>query len=173
MSSRDALNRAEDEGLDLVVVAATAQPVVCRIVDYGKFKYEQEKQKKDQKRKTQEVKGIKISPRIAEHDIGHLLKNAHRFLEEGHKVKITCQFRAREVAHPELGKRKLDAMAEKLLDVGTVERQPTLDGKLMIMVLSPKPQTGKKKDAKAEDKQDSGKEVQDHRQGEDHPSEGV
>jgi translation initiation factor IF-3 len=72
-----------------------------------------------------------------------LLKNALRFLEEGHKVKITCQFRAREVAHPELGKRKLDAMAEKLSELGVVERQPTLDGKLMIMVLSPKPQTGR------------------------------
>jgi len=168
MQSRQALQQAKEVGLDLVMVSPTAQPPVCRIIDYGKHKYLEGKLGKDKKSKQQEVKGIKISPRIAEHDMAFLSKNAHRFLEEGHKVKVTCMFKAREVTHPELGRKKLEIFADQVKDLATVERIPTLDGRLMVMVLLPKPNVGSKKNAKAENKQDSGKAVQDHGNREDH-----
>lgn len=173
MQSRQALNLAREEGLDLVMVSPTAQPPVVRIIDYGKHKYLEGKLGKDKKSKQQEVKGIKISPRIAEHDLHTGVKKAHEFLEEGHKVKVTCMFKAREVTHPELGRKKLDLFAEAVGDVGTVERIPTLDGRLMIMVLNPKPGAGKKKDAKDPNKQDGRKTVQDQRNREDHADEGL
>ncbi len=171
MQSRQALTIARDEGLDLVLVSATAQPPVCKIIDYGKHKYLEGKLGNNKKSKQQELKGIKISPRIAAHDLGFLVKNAIKFLEEGSKVKVTCQFRSREITHPELGKQKLDTFAELCLDFGTVERQPALDGRLMIMVLTPKPGAVKKKDAKDQNKQDSGKAVQDHGNGQDNATE--
>jgi len=171
MQSRQALTLAKDEGLDLVMVSPTAQPPVCRFIDYGKHKYLEGKLGKDKKSKQQEVKGIKISPRIAEHDLEFLVRNASRFLEEGHKVKVTCMFKAREITHPELGKKKLEIFAEHVVELATVERTPTLDGRMMIMVLVPKPNAGKKKDAKDQNKQDSGKAVQDHRNGKDHTPE--
>lgn len=160
---------AKDQGLDLVMVAPAATPPVARIIDFGRFKYMTEKQQRESKRKTQDVKGIKISPRIAEHDIAFLLNRAIEFLKEGHKVKVTCQFRSREITHPELGRQRLDRMAEQLKDYAVVERTPIMEGKLMIMMLNPKPQTGtKKQHAKAEDKQDGGEAVQGHRNREDH-----
>ncbi|MCC7228990.1 MAG: translation initiation factor IF-3 [Fimbriimonadaceae bacterium] len=161
MQSRQALQMARDEGLDLVLVSPTAQPPVCKIIDYGKHKYLEGKQGKDKKSKQQEVKGIKISPRIAEHDLGFLVRNATRFLEEGHKVKVTCMFKAREITHPELGRRKLEMFADLVKEIAVVERTPSLDGRMMIMVLNPKPQTGNKKNAKAENKQDGSEAVQD------------
>jgi translation initiation factor IF-3 len=172
MQSRQALNIARDEGLDLVMVSAAAQPPVVKIIDYGKHKYLEGKLGKDKKSKQQEVKGIKISPRIAEHDLAFLIRNATRFLEEGNKVKVTCMFKAREVTHPELGRKKLEYFAEQVKEIATVERTPTLDGRLMIMVLNPTPKTKeqqkKQANAKAEDKQNSGKAVQGDRIGEDH-----
>ena len=160
---------AREQGLDLVMVSPTAQPPVCKIIDYGKFKYLTEKQQKEKKSKSQDVKGIKISPRIAEHDVQTALKKAVTFLEEGHKVKVTCMFKAREVTHPELGRKKLDAMAEQVKDLAVVERIPSLEGRLMIMVLVPKPNIGSKKNAKAEDKQNSSEKVQGDRVGQDNP----
>ncbi len=162
---------AREEGLDLVLVSATAQPPVCKIIDYGKHKYLEGKQGKDKKSKQQELKGIKISPRIAEHDLGFLVKNAIKFLEEGHKVKVTCMFKAREITHPELGRQKLDRFAEMVSEVGIVERSPSLDGRMMIMILNPKPQTGKQKNAKAENKQDGSKAIQDLGDGKDSAAE--
>jgi len=141
-----------------VMVSPTAQPPVCRIIDYGKHKYLTEKQGKDKKSKQQDVKGIKISPRIAEHDLQTGINKAQKFLGEGHKVKVTCMFKAREITHPELGRKKLDAFAEAVATISTVERIPTLDGRLMIMVLVPRPATGKK-NAKSEDKQNGGEAV--------------
>jgi len=180
MQSRQALNLAKEQGLDLVMVSPTAQPPVCRIIDYGKHKYLEGKTGKDKKSKQQEVKGIKISPRIAEHDLSFLIRNAQRFLEEGHKVKVTCMFKAREITHPELGRKKLDFFAEQCVELANVERTPTLDGRMMIMVLNPKPglkkkdDSGpKKKDAKDPNKQDGGKAVQDHGNRQDHADEGV
>lgn len=166
IATREALRMAQDAELDLVLVAPNAQPPVCRIVDYGKFKYEQERREKEHKRKTQDVKGIKISPRIAEHDLGFQVKKAIRFLEGGDKVRITCQFRAREVTRPELGKAKLGKMAELMAEYGIVERQPTLEGRLMTMVMIPKVKIGHKPDGKTESKEVGSKEVQDNRNGE-------
>jgi translation initiation factor IF-3 len=159
LQSRQALNAAREQGLDLVMVSPTAQPPVCKIIDFGKYKYLLDRQQKESKHKQQEVKGIKISPRIAEHDIAFLLKKAVKFIEEGHKVKVTCMFRAREVTHPEIGKRKLEKMATEIAEMAMVERTPTMDGRLMVMVLAPKPITGKQKHAKTEDKQDGGEAV--------------
>jgi translation initiation factor IF-3 len=163
---------AREQGLDLVMVAPTAQPPVCRIIDYGKFKYDTEKQKKEQKKVKQDVKGIKMRPGTADNDLKTLQRNAQKFLEEGHKVKVTCQFRAREVTHPEIGLRKMLRFSEELAEVATVERPPSLDGKLMIMILVPKPGGAKpKKHAKAEDQQDGVETVQDHRIRQDHSEE--
>lgn len=173
MQSRQALDLAKQQGLDLVLLAPNANPPVAKIIDFGHYKYELRKKEREGKKKQQEVKGIKISPRIAEHDINFLLKNARRFLEEGHKVKITCQFRAREVTHPEIGRAKLERMAENLSDIGTVDRPPSLDGKLMVMVMTPRPATkpqGKTKSAETENKQNGSEALQDHGVGEDHPA---
>lgn len=161
---------AKEAGLDLVMVSPNAQPPVCKIIDYGRHKYLTDKLNREKKSKTLDVKGIKISPRIAEHDVATQMKKAIQFLEAGHKVKITCQFRAREVTHPELGRQKLDRMAEQAKDYAVVERTPSMEGRLMIMILVPKPNIGKKKDAKAEDKQDRSKAVQDNGDGQDNPA---
>lgn len=171
MQSRQALTIAREEGLDLVMVSPTAQPPVCKIIDFGKHKYLEGKLGKDKKSKQQELKGIKISPRIAEHDMGFLVKNAIRFLEDGSKVKVTCQFRNREITHAELGKKKLDHFAELCIEHGTVERAPVLDGRLMTMILTPKPGAVKKKDAKDPNKQDGGKAIQNHGDGQNRPPE--
>lgn len=165
---------AREQGLDLVVVSPTAQPPVCKIIDYGKHKYQLEKLQKESKKKTQDVKGIKISPRIAEHDMMTFVGRARTFLEEGDKVRVVCQFKAREVTHPEIGHRKMTMFSEALADVSVVESPPRLDGKLMTMVLLPKPGRKEiKKNAQDQNQQDGSKKVQDHRDGEDHPSEGV
>lgn len=170
LQSRHALSMAKEQGLDLVMVSPNATPPVCKIIDYGRFKYLTEKMNKDKKSKSQDVKGIKISPRIAEHDVQVLLKRSKDFLLDGHKVKVTCQFKAREVTHPELGRKKLEFMAEQLKDLAVVERTPTLDGRLMAMVLVPKPNIGKQKHAKTEDKQNGSQAVQNHGLGEDNPT---
>lgn len=166
MNSRDALDQAKLAGLDLVLVAPNAEPPVARIVDYGKWKYEQDKLKKDQKRKTQEVKGIKISPNIAEHDIMVAMRKAKGFLEDGDKVRLVCRFRFRELAYAHIGRGKLEELAQLLDDFGKRERDPVLNGREMVMVLNPKPSGGStkpsgggKKDAKAENKEDGGEAV--------------
>lgn len=175
MQSRQALQIAKDEGLDLVLVSATAVPPVARIIDYGKYKYLEGKTGKDKKSKQAEVKGIKISPRIAEHDLAFQVKKGQKFLEEGHKVKVTCMFKAREITHPELGRKKLDMFAEQCVELATVERTPTLDGRLMIMVLTPKPgikkKDGKDSQSQNKDKQDSRQTVQSDGNGKDHAAE--
>lgn len=170
LSTRDALDKAIEAGLDLVLVAAQAEPPVARIVNFGKYKYEQAKQKKDHKPKKQEVKGIKISPNIAEHDLMTQAKKAKQFLGEGHKVRVVCRFRARELSHPELGVKKMDAISAFVEEAGKREKEPSLTGREMVMVINPrvavvvKPKSETKKgdidnDAKAEDKQDGGEEV--------------
>ncbi|MBI1333701.1 MAG: translation initiation factor IF-3 [Armatimonadetes bacterium] len=158
ISSRDALNQAREEGMDLILVAAQAAPPVAKIADYGKHKYLEGKQGRDKKPKGQETKGIKISPRIAEHDMEFLSRNARKFLEHGDKVKVTCMFRQRELTHPENGKKRLDAFAAGLEDCAIVERQPQLDGRQMIMILNPKP-GARVKDAKNSNVQDGSEEV--------------
>jgi translation initiation factor IF-3 len=137
LRSRDAWRQAQEQNLDLVLVSESATPPVCKIADYGKLKYEERKHKKAQKKRVQEVKGLKISPRIAAHDLEVNTRKAREFLEEGDKVRVVCQFRAREITHPELGRRNLECMAEALKDISTVELAPKLYGKQMIMVLTP------------------------------------
>ncbi len=140
MNVRDALALAIEKGLDLIEVSATAQPPVCRIGDYGKIKYEQGKKEREQskKQKQQEIKGIKMRPVTAEHDFQVRVKHAAEFLEKGDKVKVTIQFRSREITHPEIARRLLDKMVEALADRAIVEKTPSLEGKFMTMVLIPK-----------------------------------
>ena len=140
MITREALALAAEAHLDLVEVAPQATPPVCRIMDYGKFKYQQSKKQQEARRRqtTIQVKEIKVRPKIEEHDMGFKLKNSRRFLSEGDKVKISVIFRGREIAHTDRGIRILAQMAEALGDVGTVEQAPKLEGRNMIMLITPK-----------------------------------
>ena len=141
MSGREAQQLAYEKHLDLVEIAPTAKPPVCRIMDYGKYRYEQQKREKEsrKKQKTFDIKEVKLRPGIEEHDFNVKFKNAVRFLEEGDKVKVTIMFRGRELSHPELGEVLLNKMAAQLKEMAVVERQPKLEGKNMIMIVAPKP----------------------------------
>ena len=141
MSTRDALKIAAERHLDLGEIAPTAKPPVCKILDYGKYRYEQQKREKEarKKQKTFDIKEVKLRPGIEEHDFNVKFKNAVRFLEDGDKVKVTIMFRGRELSHPELGEVLLNKMAEQLKDMAIVERVPKLEGKNMIMIVAPKP----------------------------------
>ena len=140
MPTKEALAQALEAHLDLVEVAPQAVPPVCRIMDYGKFKYQQSKKQQEARRRqtTIQVKEIKVRPKIEEHDMGFKLKNTRRFLSEGDKVKISVIFRGREIAHSDRGIRILAKMAEALVDVGTVEQAPRLEGRNMFMLITPK-----------------------------------
>ena len=141
MSGREAQQFAYEKHLDLVEIAPTAKPPVCRIMDYGKYRYEQQKREKEsrKKQKTFDIKEVKLRPGIEEHDFNVKFKNAVRFLEDGDKVKVTIMFRGRELSHPELGEVLLNKMAAQLKEMAVVERQPKLEGKNMIMIVAPKP----------------------------------
>lgn len=140
MPVKEALRLAEERQQDLVEVAPQAKPPVCRIMDFGKFKYEQSKREKEAKKKQRiiQVKEVKLRPRIEDNDYAVKTKNAERFLKDGDKVKVTIMFRGREIVHTELGKSLLDRMAEDLKDLCTIERHAKLEGKNMIMILAPK-----------------------------------
>jgi translation initiation factor IF-3 len=135
-----ALRMAEDLGLDLVEVAATARPPVVRIMDYGKYKFEMAKQARQAKKKQHviELKEVKYRPGIDDHDFDTKTRHARRFLEEKNKVKVTMMFRGRQVAHPELGQAVLDRVAGALTDVGKIESSGRLEGKSITMILAPK-----------------------------------
>lgn len=139
VSTKEALEKAEDVGLDLVEVSPTAKPPVCKILDYGKYKYEQQKKAAEarKKQKTVDVKEVKIRPGIEEHDYGVKMKNARRFLEGGDKVKVTMRFRGREMAHQDIGVELLDRMKSELAEISKVEMAAKMEGRQMIMVLSP------------------------------------
>lgn len=135
----DALRMAYDAGLDLVEVAPTERPPVCRILDYGKFKYEQKKKSaKNTKTHQVQIKEIRLRPKIGEHDIDFKVKHAREFLAEKDKVKLTIQFRGRENAHHDLGREVLKSMIEKLADVAKVESPPRMEGRSIMAVLTPK-----------------------------------
>jgi len=136
----EALAVAAQRGLDLVEVAPEAQPPVCRIMDYGKYKYQQNKRAAEAKKKQVrvELKEVKMRPKTEEHDFLFKVKNARRFLEEGNKVKVTVMFRGREVTHPEFGRRLLERMVADVAEVGQPESMPSMAGRFMIMVLAPK-----------------------------------
>lgn len=139
MPLREALRLAEERQLDLVEIAALAKPPVCRIMDYGKHKYEQSKRDKEARKKQKiiNVKEIKFRPNIEEHDFDVKARNAIRFLKDGDKVKATIMFRGRQIVHTQLGYQILKKLAEEIKDYATVERQPKLEGKNMIMILAP------------------------------------
>ena len=126
--------------MDLVEIAPNAKPPVCRIMDYGKYRYEQQKREKEarKKQKTFDIKEVKLRPGIEDHDFDVKFKNAVRFLEDGDKVKVTIMFRGRELSHPELGEVLLTKMAKQLEDLAVIERAAKLEGKNMIMIVSPK-----------------------------------
>jgi len=134
-----ALAKAIEEGFDLVEIAPTAQPPVCKILNFGKYRYEEQQKTKDAKKKQKAViwKEIRMAPKIDEHDIETKFKAAIRFLDEGDKLKVTVRFRGRENAHPERGRTLLLSIAERLKDHGIIERLPLLEGKQMIMIMNP------------------------------------
>ncbi|HEX4835729.1 MAG TPA: translation initiation factor IF-3 [bacterium] len=138
--TRDALARAQEAGLDLVEVAPTANPPVCRIMDFGKYKYEQAKRERSahKKSKTSEIKGMRLSPKIGEHDLQVKTRAVSGFLKDGDKVRVSMWFRGREMAHPHVGEQILRRMAQQLADQAVVERSPLMEGRNMIMILAPK-----------------------------------
>ncbi|TVS12365.1 MAG: translation initiation factor IF-3 [Wenzhouxiangella sp.] len=140
MSSRDALARAEEHGLDLVEIAPQADPPVCRIMDWGKFKFEQSKktQAARKKQKQIQVKEIKFRPGTDDHDYDVKMKNLRKFIEEGNKVKVTLRFRGREMAHQELGRDLLKRVEADMAGETVVEQFPRMEGRQMVMMLSPK-----------------------------------
>ncbi len=142
MDIQKALKLAKSKQLDLVQVAPKANPPVCRIMDYGKYKYEQSKKEKEAKKKQKviNVKELRMSPNIEEHDLQVRIKNARRFLKEGNKVKVTIRFRGREITHNSLGKEVLENLAESVRDLAVIEKKPKLEGRNMIMILAPKPE---------------------------------
>lgn len=135
----EALRVAQERGVDLVEVAPTAVPPVCRLLDYGKYKFEQDKREREA-RKNQKVallKEIRMGPATDEHDIAFKSKTIQKFIEEGDKVKVTVRFKGRQMAHPQLGRQVLDAIAGRLQGVAVVERPPILEGRAMSMILTP------------------------------------
>ncbi|MBU5488756.1 translation initiation factor IF-3 [Clostridium sp. MSJ-8] len=140
MNIKDALRKAEDADLDLVMISPNAKPAVCKIMDVGKYIYEQSKKEKEAKKnqKVMNIKEIRVSINIEEHDIAIKAKNAKKFLEDGDKVKITVRFRGREMELSHMGLKILDNFAEKLAEVSTVEKPAKKEGRSMTMVLGPK-----------------------------------
>ena len=140
VSRDDALNRAANLGLDLVIVADKSDPPVCKILDYGKFKYEEQKKKNEarKKQKTIDVKEIKLRPNIDSHDYDVKMRSIVKFLNEGDKVKVTMRFRGREMAHQNLGLDVLHRVRDDLEELSKIEQFPEMEGRQMVMVLSPK-----------------------------------
>ncbi|HXC92665.1 MAG TPA: translation initiation factor IF-3 [Geobacteraceae bacterium] len=140
ISTQEALTMAESQQLDLVEVSPTAVPPVCRIMDYGKFKYQQSKKMQEAKKKQVQVqlKEVKLRPKTDEHDLLFKIKHVRRFLEEGNKAKITLVFRGREITHMEYGQRALDRFAHDLDDIAVIEVRPKMEGRSMFMIVAPK-----------------------------------
>ncbi|MEG1500598.1 MAG: translation initiation factor IF-3 [Clostridiales bacterium] len=141
MSLRDAVDKAVEKGLDLVEISPSAKPPVCRIMDYGKFRFEQAKREKEARKnqKTIQLKEVKVRPNIEDHDFETKAKNAERFLNEGDKVKMTVMFRGREITHPELGRVLCDRMIKQLAPIAAVEKPAKLEGKNMVVIFAPRP----------------------------------
>ena len=139
MSSDQALKMAYDKGLDLCLMSAQANPPVCKIMDFGKFRFEREKREKEAKKKQQvvELKEIQLSPRIDTHDFETKAKQARKFLESGNKVRVVMRFRGREMSHMSIGREIIDKFADICSEVGTVDKKPSVDGRIMSMVITP------------------------------------
>lgn len=152
MQLRDALQNAHEKDLDLVEVAPLAKPPVCRIMNYGKYRFEQSKREREarKKQKVVEIKEIRLTPKIEEHDFLVKVKATQKFLKDGDKVKITVRFRGREIVHSELGRNRLIQIFEAVRDNASMEREPKIEGKNMIMILASK----ESKESKQEEKPD-------------------
>lgn len=137
--TRDAIEYARDKKRDLIEVAPQARPPVCRVGDYGKLKYERKKRKAEQRRRRQssQLKEIKVRPKTDTHDLNVKVRNARRFLEDGHRVKVTVRFRGREHAHHDIGARRCIEVARHVKDVASIEQHPQMEGRQMSMLLSP------------------------------------
>ena len=151
MPTHEAMRIARERSLDLVEVAPTAVPPVCRLMDFGKFKYEQT-QKEREARRNQKIallKEVRLTPKTHEHDLLFKSKMIQRFLEEGDKVKVTVRFKGREMAHPQLGRQALDTIVGNLKDAATLERAPLMEGRTMTMILAPSKESAQAKAAAA------------------------
>jgi translation initiation factor IF-3 len=139
LDTHEALRKARESGLDLVEVNPKAFPPVCKIMDFGKFKYEEKKRTNEAKKRQAvvELKEIKLRPKTDVHDLEVKINHARRFLEEGNKVKITCRFRGREITHPEAAERQLHAVVERTKDLAMVELTPRMEGRNMTLVMAP------------------------------------
>jgi translation initiation factor IF-3 len=140
LAVKEAIRLAEEQGLDLVEVAPGASPPVCRVMNYGKYKYQQNKRSQEAKKHQTviHVKEVKVRPRTEEHDYQFKLRHILRFIEEGNKVKVSLLFRGREIAHPEFGREMLTRIQEEVKEKATVEQAPRMEGRIMVMILSPK-----------------------------------
>jgi len=140
MTVPDALKRAEEAGLDLVEVAPTAVPPVCRIIDYSRYKYEQEKREKEarKKQKIVHIKELRLGPKIGEHDYQFKLRHLEDFLKRGDKVKVTMMFRGREMSHTDIGRKMLERLASDISAIGEIEESPRLEGRIISMVVRAK-----------------------------------
>jgi len=141
LPTREALAQARARGLDLIEVAPQAQPPVCRIIDYGKYKYEQSKREREaaKKHKQSDLKGIKMFPHIDQHDFEVKLRSAIKFLQDGDKVKVTVAFKGREITHPEFGRLQMEKIIAAATEIGgQVEKPPAMEGRQMTMILSPR-----------------------------------
>ena len=140
LETHEAKRIAREADLDLVEVNPKAQPPVCKIMDHGRFKYEEKKKQAEAKRKQSQVelKEIKLRPKTDDHDIAFKVKHTRRFLEEGNKVKITVRFRGREITHPETAQRQIDIIVDEVDDIGQVEQHPRMEGRTMTAILAPR-----------------------------------
>ena len=140
MSSRDALALAEERQLDLVKIAPQARPPVCKLMDYGKYRFEQSKKEREfrKNQKVITVKEVRLSATIEDHDIDVKFKNAVKFLKEGNKVKVTIRFRGRQITHSEIGRQVMNEFAERIKEYGTVDKAPQIEGRNMSMFISPR-----------------------------------
>ena len=152
---REALQISDDRGLDLVEVAPNANPPVCRVMDYGKFRYEQTKKEREARKhqKQVELKQIRLEPKTDSHDLDVKAKKARRFLMDGNKVKFNLRFRGREIFHPEIGREMLEQMAETLRDVAMVEQRPTMEGRQLSLLLAPNTKAKTQQRSQARQKQ--------------------
>ena len=140
MSSREALALAEERQLDLVKIAPQARPPVCKLMDYGKYRFEQSKKEREfrKNQKVITVKEVRLSATIEDHDIDVKFKNAVKFLKEGNKVKVTIRFRGRQITHSEIGRQVMTEFAERIKEYGTVDKAPVIEGRNMSMIISPR-----------------------------------
>jgi translation initiation factor IF-3 len=159
IATRDAMEMARSKGLDLVEVAPNAVPPVCRIMDYGKFRYEQSRKERESRRNQHviELKEVRIRPKIDDHDLATKGRQAAKFLDEGDKVKMTVLFRGREMAHPDIGKGLLDQLADMLRPHGTIEQTPRLEGRTMTMMLNPLKQKQSQQEKEGAQRRDEAK----------------